>query len=199
MNDESPHGTRCVGCSDDFVSALAHRCRSGLGEVVGELDDAALDRRIRVGVTQALSWGLTSPASVAEYVFFSLALGPGFTQRFRIREHLSQRRTSLDDRILSLRTWSHPNCWYRPEPDVVEQEWQGLLGDSGSLNHPELLAAVEGDLLLDMPVQRWPSQVFCLDAPYVITPTPVVQTMLEGSGRATQRAAGLSQRSMPAF
>ena len=84
VNGEHPHGTGCVGCSDDFVSALARRCRSGLAEVVGGLDDAALDRRIQVGVANALSWGLTSPASVAEYVLFSLALGPGFARRFRL-------------------------------------------------------------------------------------------------------------------
>ena len=178
MKDERPHGTNCVGCSDDFASALARRCRSGLAEVVGELDDAALDRRITVGVAKALSWGLTSPAAVAEYVLFSLALGPGFTRRFRIREHLS-RRPTLDDGILSLRTHSHPNSWYRPAPDLVEQEWQGLLGDRGSLSHPELPAVVEDDVLLDMPVRRLPGHGFCLDAPYAETPISVVQTMLE--------------------
>lgn len=179
MDDERPHGTGCVGCSDDFVSAIAHRCRAGLAEVVGELDDAALDRRIRVVVSKALSWGLTSPAAVAEYVLFSLALGPGFAQRFRFRDYLSRRQTSLDDSILSLRAYSHPNCWYHPGPDVVEQEWRGLLGDDGSLHHPELLAVVESDVLLDMPVQRLPGPAFCLDAPYVETPPRVVQTMLE--------------------
>ena len=130
-------------------------------------------------MAKALSWGLTSPAAVAEYVLFSLALGPGFTQRFRMREHLRGRQTSLDDSILSLRTYSHPNCWYRPEPGIVEQEWQALLGDPGSLNHPELFAVVDGDVLPDMPVQRLPGPGFCLDAPYVETPTRVVQTMLE--------------------
>lgn len=127
-------------------------------------------------MAKALSWGLTSPAAVAEYVLFTLALGPGFAQRFRIREHLSRRHRSLDDSILSLRAYSHPNCWYHPGSDVVEQEWQALLADGGSLKHPELLAAVESDLLLDM---RLPRPGYCLDAPYVETPADVVQTMLE--------------------
>jgi Methyltransferase domain len=164
-----------VGCNDDFASALIHHFRSGLAEEVRELDDAALDRRIKSGVTKALTWGLTTPASIAEYVHFSLALGPGFTQRFHIREHFSKRQASLDDGILTLRAYSHPNSWFRPEPGIIEQEWQALLGDNGSWRHPEIL----GSVLFDSPVQRLPNYGFCLDAPYVKTPAQIVRTMLE--------------------
>ena len=127
-------------------------------------------------MSTALASGLTSPAAVAEYVLLSFALGPGFARRFRIREHLSRPQASLDDNILNLRAYGHPNCWNHPGREVVEREWQELLDADGALNHPELLA---GDVLLDMPVQRLPGSGFCLDAPYVHTPTRVVQTMLE--------------------
>jgi len=133
-------------------------------------------------VTRALSWGLTSPAAIAEYALITLSLGPAFDRRFRIREHLGRSWTSLDDRILTLRTLGHPNCWYRSEPGVVEREWQELLGGDGSLNHPELIAGVEGDLLADMPLQSLPGPGLCLDVPYVKTPDQVVPAMLEIAG-----------------
>lgn len=129
-------------------------------------------------MTKALSWGLTTPAAIAEYILFSLALGPGFTQRFHIREHLGRPQTSRDDNLLSLRIGGHPNSWIPPEPGVIEQEWQALLGDHDSLSHPE----TPRDVVFDIPVQRLPGHGYCLDAPYVKTPTPVVQAMLELAG-----------------
>lgn len=178
VNGEHSHGASCIGCNDDFVSALTDRCRSGLAEEISALDDAALYRRVKVGVTKALSWGLTTPAAIAEYILFSLALGPGFTQRFHIREHLNRPQTSRDDNLLSLRAGGHPNSWIRPEPGVVAQEWQALLSDHDSLSHPE----TPRDVVFDIPVQRLPGHGYCLDAPYVKTPTPVVQAMLELAG-----------------
>ncbi len=65
---------------------------------------------------------------------------------------------------------------------MVEKEWQNLLGENGSLNHPELLAIVKDDAPFDMPVHPFPGYGFCLDAPYAETPTRVVETMLGLAG-----------------
>ena len=132
-----------------------------------------------MSVTKALEWGLTSRASIAEYVLLSLGLGPGFTRRFRIREHFRGQRLLPDDSILGLRTYSHSNCWYRPERDVVAREWQALLADASSRNHSEVIVCGEGEILLDLPAQLLPTYGFSLDAPYVETPPHAVEAMLE--------------------
>jgi|GEM_PF-477125 len=177
--ETSTHGAGCIGCKDDFVSALALRLRVDFAELTRELDDAVLDQRIRASVARALAWGLTSHASIAEYVLLSLGLGPGFVRRFRVREHLSGRQDSPDERILSLRTYSHPNCWFRQERRIVDEEWQRLLADDGSRNHPEVVLCGEGEIVLRMPAQLLPAYGFSLDVPYVETPDHEVQAMLE--------------------
>jgi SAM-dependent methyltransferase len=95
------------------------------------------------------------------------ALGPHFDERARVREYFAGAKGSLDERLLKMPAWSHPNCWLRDETDP----WDSLPHD--------LSAPIDWPDSDPIPPQLQPGYGFQLDVPSYATPEPVVTAILE--------------------
>jgi predicted RNA methylase len=131
------------------------------------LDGDVIARRVGQAIARARAAGHRQPAALRLYVLLSFALGPHFDERVRVREQLQQAGGSVDERLLKMPEWSHPNCWLGDDSDQWDDD------------------APQADDDLDWPVgeplppQLQPGYGFRLDVPQYTTPLPVVTAMLE--------------------
>lgn len=125
-------------------------------------------------MARAIRSGAASAEVVARYVLLMFALEPEFERRSRIREQVAVNGTGA---LLSLHATGHPNCWYRVERAVVEQQWEALAGD---VRHEPLpIDSFDEPLSEELPPQLSPGYGFQLDVPYVETPDDDVRRILE--------------------
>jgi SAM-dependent methyltransferase len=161
-----------------FIDTLARQVEREQPQVVGELSEAVVTKRLRVGVKRAIARGARSEAAVRRFVALMFSLEPEFDQRYRVQQLFSSRSGTFDEVVLTMHEWSHPNCWYRPERSFTEERWQVLTCNDESHTSPLYLApGPKSDA--EWPRQLSPEYGFQLDVPHVGTPEHIVRSMLE--------------------
>ena len=111
---------------------------------------------LREAAEKARRKGYTDPAAIRLYALLSAALGPDFDERERVREYFASARGTLDERLLKMPDWSHPNCWLRDASPIVD--WPD------GVPMPKQLSAGHG---------------YQLDVPQSLTPASIVDAMLD--------------------
>ena len=130
------------------------------------LDEETLEARINYGVARAREAGHCDPAAIRLYVLLMFALDPRFDERTRFRQYLESAEGSLDERLLRMPKWSHPNIWLRSE----NPQWPDVPVASVAMEWPS------GEVV---PSQLDLGYGFQIDVPQYATPSPIVSTMLD--------------------
>jgi SAM-dependent methyltransferase len=130
------------------------------------LDETTLEARVNYGITRAREAGYRDPAAIRLYVLLMFALDPRFDERARFRQYLESASGSLDERLLKMAAWSHPNIWLRSE----NPEWPNVRVDAVAMEWPG------SDVV---PAQLDTGYGFQIDVPQYATPEPIISRMLD--------------------
>lgn len=107
-----------------FIQDLAKKVRSGHAEAAGNLDDAELERRLRIGVARARSHGARLQSALGLFVALMFEIGPNFDQHPAIRDALRSGPEQPDDRVLTLPDRVSEPHWVEAQERADASAWQ---------------------------------------------------------------------------
>lgn len=118
----------------EYVGDLARHLRAEHGEAVAGLDDAELERRIRIGVARAEYYGMDADAAIFGFVAMMFEVAPTFDRQPAIRRVLRDDSIPPDLRIDALWDRTTDEDWDEAERLGQEAEafWAGSPGEGAS-------------------------------------------------------------------